>query len=316
MKVLIPDTLDYLSRPEFPSGVAAITYEVASPFAEEHFDADVLVVWGTRVRHMRTAAPHLRNLQLVQTINAGPDSALAVDFAPSVVIACGRGLHDIPVAEHTLALVLAAARRLDLQIDNQRRRYWSDDLGGLGQVHHFPGLGTLHGKRVLIWGFGSIAQRLSPMLKLLGANVTGVARTAGARSGTDVVTEDQGRVLLADTDLVISLLPATTTTEGFFDEQFFAALPGHAWFVNVGRGRTVNESDLVKALESGALAGAALDVTAHEPLPEGSPLWTAPNVIITPHAAGGRPVGAYELVLENIKALREGTELRNVVDRT
>ncbi len=121
--------------------------------------------------------------------------------------------------------------------------------------------------------------------------------------------------LLPTADLLVVLLPATPETQAVVDAQVFGRLPAHAWLVNVGRGATVNESDLIAALRAGDIAGAALDVTATEPLPAGSPLWEAPNLILTPHIAGWRPLGASQLIAENAQALLAGTTLRNVVAR-
>jgi phosphoglycerate dehydrogenase-like enzyme len=111
------------------------------------------------------------------------------------------------------------------------------------------------------------------------------------------------------------ILPATPATTRALDAGRLAALPRHALVVNVGRGSTVDEPALVAALTERRIAGAALDVTEVEPLPVDSPLWDAPGLLVTPHAAGGRPVGADELVAANLAALLAGRELRNVVAR-
>jgi len=120
---------------------------------------------------------------------------------------------------------------------------------------------------------------------------------------------------LGETDVLVLILPATDATTNVLDAARIAALPASAYVVNVGRGNAIDEAELVAALEEGRLGGAALDVTAVEPLPAESPLWTAPNLVLTPHAAGGRPVGADELIAHNVAALLDGRELRNRVDR-
>jgi phosphoglycerate dehydrogenase-like enzyme len=153
------------------------------------------------------------------------------------------------------------------------------------------------------------------MLRLLGAEVRGVARQAGERSGFEVVAESDLTAELRRTDVLIMILPATRATSGALDAGRLAALPAHACVINVGRGATVDEPALVAALEKGRIAAAALDVTETEPLPADSPLWEAPNLLLTPHAAGGRPVGADELISANLTALLAGRDLRNVVDR-
>jgi phosphoglycerate dehydrogenase-like enzyme len=119
--------------------------------------------------------------------------------------------------------------------------------------------------------------------------------------------------VLPVTDILVSVLPATADTLEVANRQIFDALPTHAWFVNVGRGSVVNEDDLVAALHSGSLGGAALDVTDREPLPDSSPLWDAPNLILTPHAAGGRPEGVGEFLSTNIEVFHAGGTPANLV---
>jgi phosphoglycerate dehydrogenase-like enzyme len=174
---------------------------------------------------------------------------------------------------------------------------------------------TLLGARVLIWGFGAIGQTIAPLLDQLGAQVRGVARSSGERSGFAVIAEDDLPQELGRTDVLLMILPSTPATAQALDAERLAALPAHAYVVNVGRGSTVDESALVAALSDGRIAGAALDVTSTEPLQPDSPLWDAPNLVLTPHAAGGRPVGADELISANLAALLAGRDLRNVVQR-
>ena len=197
----------------------------------------------------------------------------------------------------------------------QAEHRWADELGGLQPLRPEGQVTTLIGARVLVWGFGAIGQTLAPVLKALGAEVRGAARRAGERSGFPVAGEDDLERELGRTDVLIMILPSTAATDRALDARRLAALPAHAYVVNVGRGSTVDEAALVAALEEGRLAGAALDVTRMEPLPADSPLWDAPNLVLTPHAAGGRPVGADALVSANVAALLAGRELRNVVDR-
>ena len=127
--------------------------------------------------------------------------------------------------------------------------------------------------RVLVWGFGSIGQTVAPVLQQLGAEVRGVARSAGERSGFPVVAEEDLAQELGQTDVLLMVLPSTAATTRALDADRLAALPAHAYVVNVGRGSTVDEPALVAALSEGGIAGAALDVTSTEPLPADSPLW-------------------------------------------
>jgi phosphoglycerate dehydrogenase-like enzyme len=313
MKLLLPNSVQL--DLQVPGGVEAVVYSIEDPIPTQHTDAEALVVWGNPVAQLSDAARRLTRVKWVQTLAAGPDAVLAAGFAPDVVVTSGAGLHDVTVAEHTLALVLAAARRLNLLVRAQIGHRWAGELGGMQPIEPMGSFRTLRGAQVVIWGFGGIAATLAPHLAALGASVTGVARRAGERHGFPVVTADALPEVLPRSDVLINILPATAETEHSVDARVLALLPPHAWVVNVGRGATLDEAALLEAIRSNRLGGAALDVFETEPLPAESGLWDEPNVIITPHAAGGRPIGAAARIAENLAALREGRPLRHVVTR-
>jgi phosphoglycerate dehydrogenase-like enzyme len=312
--VLLPSSIPL--SPALPDGVRTATYDVAVPLPDHLIDADALVAWGNPTSQLADAARRMGRLRWVQALAAGTDGVLSAGFAPHVQVTSGRGLHDGPVAEHTLALVLAAARRLPELVRAQDAHRWAEELGGMQRLPHEGGeFRSLSGARVLIWGFGSIAARLAPLLTVLGAQVVGVASSAGQRAGYPVIAAKDVAQTLPGTDVLIGILPATPATRRVLDADVFAALPDHAWVVNVGRGSTLDEEDLLDAIRAGRLAGAALDVFQTEPLPAHSPLWDEPRVLITPHAAGGRPIGADTLLSDNIGAFVRGEPLRNLVRR-
>lgn len=313
--VLVPTVVAIPAADQIPAGWEYVAFDPAQPVPEEHRDAEVLVVWGVGDPVLQDAARRLPRLRLVQLFSAGSDNAVRAGFAPEVVIASGRGLHDRPVAEHALALILAAARRLHVAFDAQRRHEWHAGLGGI-QPEPSPGLfSTLRGARVLIWGYGSIGSTLAPHLTALGAHVTGAGRSARQEGAVRVVDETTIRAQLAETDVLVMILPSTDATRGILGAELLEALPAHAWLVNVGRGDTVDQEALVAALHAGTIGGAAVDVTDPEPLPADSSLWEAPGLILTPHAAGGRPLGGLDLLAENLGRLAGGEPLRNVVER-
>lgn len=313
MKVLLPTSVPL--DPKLPDGVEGISYDPEAELPEEHTDAEVIVLWLNPAARMKELAERLPKLRLIQGLMAGMDSVVAAGFAEDTVIASGRGLHDLTVAEHTLALALAAARRLDRALAAQARGSWDTQLGYRQPLDNAEGLTTLRDARITIWGFGSIATTLAPYLTMLGAKITGVASTAGERSGYPVIAADDVHSVLPDTDILINILPAVPATTKIIDAVVLRALPKTAWLINVGRGATVDEAALRSALIDGEIAGAALDVTATEPLPDGDPLWQAPNLIITPHTAGGRPLGADALIEFNVRALLAGEEIKNIVER-
>jgi phosphoglycerate dehydrogenase-like enzyme len=313
MKLLLPDSLPL--SPQVPDGVQVVTYDAGAPVPDEHLDAEALVVWGSAQGDVAAVAGRMPRLRWVQTLAAGPDSVLAAGFPDDVVITSGAGLHSSTVTEHALALTLALVRRLPASARAQAEHRWARELGGVQPLRPHGAVTTLLGARVLVWGFGQIGQTLAGLLSGLGARVTGVARSAGERAGFPVVAEGDLEAELGRTDVLVMILPADASTERALDAGRLAALPDHAYVVNVGRGTTVDEDALLAALTGGTVAGAALDVTVVEPLPADSPLWDAPNLVITPHAAGGRPVDADELIGHNVAALLRGAPLRNVVER-
>ena len=313
MKILLPTSTPL--APELPAGVVAAPYDVTDAIPAEHRDAEVLVVWGNPGDALAAAARDLPRLRWVQTLAAGPDAVLAAGFADDVVVTSGVGLHNATVSEHALALTLTLLRRVPAALAAQAEHRWADELGGLQPLRPEGAVTSLIGARVTIWGFGGIGQTLAPVLTALGATVRGVARSAGTRAGFDVVAEDDLDAELAGTDVLVRILPATDGTEKALDAGRLAALPAHAYVVNVGRGTTVDEDALLAALAEGRIAGAAIDVTAVEPLPAASPLWDAPSLVITPHGAGGRPVHADALIAANVAAFLAGEQLVNVVER-
>lgn len=315
MKLLVPDTV-VLDRAQLPEAVQVVAYVAgADPVPEEHCDADALVAWGNQPQQLAAFARDLPRLRWVQSLAAGPDAVLAAGFPPEVTITGGQGLHDVYVAEHALALILAAIRRIPTMVRAQEQHRWLSELGGQVQARQPEKVWSLTGARVAVWGFGGIGRRLAFYLAALGATVTGIARSSGSRDGFPVVGPDGITDLLRATDILVLALPNLPSTHHALDAESIALLRKEAFVVNVGRGATVDEEALIRALASGELAGAALDVFADEPLPKESELWTLPNVLVSPHAAGGRPLGAADLIARNAVAFIAGDQLVNVVSR-
>ena len=315
MKLLYPTSLELDTGLLEGFGVSLCSYHVDEVLPREHYDAEILVTWGNRAEMLQDAAAKLNHLRWIQSLAAGPNDVLNAGFAEGVTVTSGSGLHDRTVAEHTLGLLLNAARRFYEMRDLQLQRRWAGHLGGSQPDRPNNSFRTLRDAQVLIWGYGNIAGALAPHLKLLGAHVRGVARSAGVRDGTEVFTEDALPQLLSHTDALVMILPASEATRHALSSERLALLPRHAWVVNVGRGTLVDEAALAEVLRAGELGGAALDVFETEPLPAASPLWNAPNLIVSPHAAGGRPQGAETLIAENLRQFLAGQPLKNVIAR-
>jgi phosphoglycerate dehydrogenase-like enzyme len=308
----VPSTVDLAG--ELHPLVMVESYDPYAAIPAEHHDAEAIVTWGNNSQNLDSIA-RLERLRWVQALSAGVDHVLKVDFPDGVIVTSGSGLHDRTVAEHATALALTLLRRMPEVSAAQERHEWSSELGGLQPLRPQDRVTSFIDANVVIWGFGNIGQNLAGVLSLLGAKVRGVARSAGERGGFPVIAEDELDEALAATDVLIMVLPSTEATHHALDAARLARLPRHAYVINVGRGSTIDEAALAAALRSGSLAGAALDVTETEPLPEESELWDTPNLIITPHAAGGRPDGAQRLIRENLHAFLAGEPLRNVVER-
>jgi len=217
---------------------------------------------------------------------------------------CGKGVYAPPVAEHAVALALAGLRHV---VAYGRAHTWTGPAGR-----------NLLGARVAIVGGGEITRELIALLGPFGCTVTVVRKHAHPVPGAArTVATAELHEALADADVVILALALTPETTGIIGSAELAVMPDHAWIVNVARGRHIATDDLVAALGVGTIGGAALDVTDPEPLPDGHPLWTLPNVIITPHVGNTPEMGIPLLaarVAENVRRFAAGEALLGLVD--
>lgn len=311
MKLLYPTSLELDIDSLRGFAVELCPYDVTVPFPDDVLDADIMVTWINTRANLSDAAARLHQLQWVQALAAGPNDVLEAGFdTKRVTIAVGAGIHDDTVAEHTVGLLLDGARRFYEARDCQVRKIWPQRLGG---PYPRPGeFRSLRGARVLVWGFGGIAAKLTPLLQAFGAQVRGVARRPGVRAGVEILSDKELPRLLPETDALVMILPGSEATRDALNAERLALLPSHAWVVNVGRGISVDEDALADALDAGKLGGAALDVFKTEPLPADSRLWTTPNLLISPHAAGGRPDGCTDLIAENLRSFLAGRPMKGV----
>lgn len=217
---------------------------------------------------------------------------------------CAKGVYADPVAEHALALLLAGLRNLPAYA---RAGTWT------------PGVGrNLIGARVTILGGGGIAEVLVALLVPFRAHVTVVRARPRPMDGVErVLGPDELHEALTGADALVLALPLLPETDGVIGAEELALLGSEAWLVNVARGAHVQTDALVAALSSGALGGAALDVTDPEPLPDDHPLWTLPNVLITPHTANTKAMARPLLgarIEENVRRYRAGEPLLGLID--
>jgi phosphoglycerate dehydrogenase-like enzyme len=218
-----------------------------------------------------------------------------------------------PIGEHVIALMLALTRGLDGYIAAQREGRWDDEA--------VPGsrLWEVNGKTMLVVGLGGIGTSTAQMAHSLGMRV--IATRNSSRDKPDFVEyvglSDELPTLIGQADVVVNATPLTPQTRGLFNAALFAKMKTSAYFINIGRGQSVVQADLVAALNGGVIAGAGLDVTDPEPLPKDNPLWRAANVIITPHVSSysdNRTERVWLLMRENLRRYAAGEKLLNVVD--
>ncbi|APE33715.1 hydroxyacid dehydrogenase [Nocardia mangyaensis] len=232
---------------------------------------------------------------------------------PGVEFTSAAGAFSHSVAEHALMLLLAGVRYLP---EHLRATSWQ-------QREFFPHVGSLRGKTVTIVGAGGIGRALIPMLAPLGAHVIAVNRSGRRVTGDGipdsvetVPAEQLGRVW-SHTDHVVVAAPATAQTRHLIGADELARLKPSSWVINVARGSLIDTAALVEALTGGVIGGAGLDVTEPEPLPDGHPLWTLPNAIITPHDSNPpqlRLAAFADHVGANVARFVDGRPLHAIVD--
>lgn len=290
--------------------LAEVRYASAADLPRALTGADVLFMWDFLSTALRDAEPYADRLRWIHQAGAGVDRVLVPWVVDSgITVTNSRGVFDHSIAEYVLGLVLSFAKdfphTLALQHDHRWRHRETE---------------MVRGRSALVVGVGPIGRTIARLLRGVGMSVSGVGRTARADDddfGSVLAASDLHRVL-PDADYVIVAAPLTDDTRGMFDAAAFAAMRPTARLVNIGRGEIVVESDLVEALRSGRIAGAALDVFEREPLPDDSPLWDMPNVVVSPHMSADF-VGWLDVLaavfVDNFRRWHAGTPLRNVVDK-
>ncbi|MET8025048.1 D-2-hydroxyacid dehydrogenase [Streptomyces avermitilis] len=287
------------------TGRVRIEHADESTLAERLPSADVLLVWDFTSHAVRRAWPgEGPRPRWVHTASAGVDHLMCPELAASdTVVTNARGVFDQPIAEYVAALVLAMAKDLPRTWDLQRQREWRHRESQ-----------RVAGTRACVVGSGPIGRAIAKTLKALGIRTALVGRTPR----TGIHGPDDLDRLMARADWVVSAAPLTEATHGMFDARRFGMMQPSARFINVGRGQLVVEEALAEALSKRWIAGAALDVFAHEPLVRESPLWEVPGLIVSPHMSGDTVGWRDELgaqFLELFERWQAGRPLPNVVDK-
>ncbi len=290
-----------------------VTAEQKGDFSNEKFEAMLAqaeIIYGFRPpQNVISRAPKLK---WIQTMLAGVDHFLTPDIVKSrVVVTNMSGIHASPVSEMAFSMMLMFAKQAPFCFLNKRQKKWERFIPVL-----------LRGKTVGIVGLGNIGKELARMSKAFGMRVIGTRRGTKREERTRhvdlIVPVTELKTLLTESDFVVLLLPNTPETRGIIGEKELKQMKPTAYLINVGRGITVDEEAMVRALEQGWIAGAGLDAYTIEPLPVDSKLWELPTVIHSPHVAG-RLVDYDEVVTElfcdNLSRYVKGKRLRNIVNK-
>jgi glyoxylate/hydroxypyruvate reductase len=295
---------DHTGRPDFrrtPEGEERFRAMLAA--AEVHYDFDRALA-----PHLPTLAPKLKWIQATSS-GIGPFVKKAGLDQTDIVITNAAGIHAVPLAEHTLLSLLYFVKDVPARRRDQRAHVWERYAGR-----------ELRGLTVVVVGLGAVGREIARLCRAVGLNVIGVRRSPvedpAALDVDEATTPDRLHEVLPRADALVLIAPHTPESEGMIGAAELEALPPGAILVNVGRGALVDEDALVAALRSGHLGGAALDVARIEPLPDASPLWDLPNVLITAHSASTvdkENERLTDLFCENLRRYLAGQPLVNVL---
>ncbi|MGP7819459.1 D-2-hydroxyacid dehydrogenase [Niallia sp. 01092] len=252
------------------------------------------------------------NIQWIQSISVGLDSVLNERTLNSdIIITNTKGCTSVPIAEHTIAMISSFARGIPAMIQNQQNKIWQN-----------TSITDLEGATVGIIGYGEIGKEIAKRCKAFDMTVIGCrkrpTRTIEEDPADQVVGLEEMDMVIKESDFLILALPSTPETFHIINKEKLQLMKPTSFLINVGRGNTVAEQDLLEILQTKKLAGAALDVFDVEPLPKDHPFWKLDNVIISPHNAYFSPKSMeryMNIFLENVYRFQNGQELINVVDK-
>jgi phosphoglycerate dehydrogenase-like enzyme len=275
------------------------------PSAEQLSRAEVLAAMGAPAG-MLSSMPKLR---WVQAMTVGVDGWLGLpDLPEGVTLTCARGTHRESMPENIIGALLYVAKPYAQAVENQKLRKW---------VHRTAQ--PVSGKTLGILGIGAIGQDVARIAAALGMRVIGTRRRPeSVPHVAEVFSPARTGEVLAQSDFVLLLLPATPETENLINAERLAMMKPSAWLLNFGRGQLIRDDDLIAAVKAGRIAGAVLDVFRQEPLPADHPFWTTEGILVLPHIGGHHPQRdkvVARLFAENLARYLDGKPLREVVDR-
>lgn len=271
-------------------------------------NADVLLAWG-RISPIQYCQ-YATNLKWIFSFSAGVEGLIVPEILKlNVKISSAKGIHGLPMADHVLCYILSFLRGFPTFFLHQHQHVWE-------KLDNVPE--ETFGKTVGIIGLGEIGKVIAKRCKAFDMRVLGVKRSPALVEYVDeVFLSEEIDHVLEQSDFIVILIPLTPDTVHFLDKAKLAKMKKNSYLINVGRGPVVDEKALIEVLQEGKIAGAALDATEIEPLPDDSPLWRMPNVIITPHTAADTPYymdRALSIFCKNIERFQTGERLISEVD--
>lgn len=279
-------------------------------------DADA-AFGGFSTQRLRAVLAGTPKLRWVHTFSAGVDRHVPeMAKYERVLLTNNSGAYDVPIAEHVIAMIFAAAKRVPEHLAAQSRHEWQRDVAHT----------EVRDATLVILGMGSIGGELARLAGGVGMRVIGIRRNASSRDGgrgggpgvDRIVSSDRLTEVAPDADYLAVTAALTPQTRGMVSAEVLRVLKPTAWVINIARGPIVDEAALAAALREKRIGGAALDVFDTEPLPAESPLWSLDNAILTPHVSNSSPrirERSLALVAENVRRFNAGEPLLNVVDR-
>lgn len=273
-------------------------------------DADIVLCWAFPEELLSAA----KRLKWIQFGSAGIDHTLFPKLVESeIILTTLSGVHQVPVAEHTMALILSLRRGIHTAMEQQLRAEWQ-------RAPISEPVGELSGMTIGIVGLGKIGLEIARLAKCFNMRVIGTKKTVtGDIPNVDEALPPSGlHKALRNADVLVLVSPLTEATRALIGEKELDMMKPGSYIVNVARGQMIDHDALIEKLKSGHISGAGLDVFPQEPLPPGDPLWRAPNIIITPHTAGSTPhypERAAEIFKKNLDAFISGEPMVNVYDR-
>ncbi len=276
-----------------------------APTPAQCADTEAMLGWGAPPGLL----PQMPKLRWVQALTAGVEGWLALpDLPPQLTLTCARGTHRESMPENILGALFHLTKPYAAAVEDQKHHKWTRRVAT-----------PLNGKTLGILGLGAVGQEVARLATALRMRVIGTKRDGAALPGlAEVLPPERTNEVLAQSDFVLLLLPATPATDNFINTERLGQMKPTAWLLNFGRGHLIADADLIEAVRSKRIAGAVLDVFRQEPLPAEHPFWGTEGIVVLPHIGGGHPQRdrvVARLFVENLGRFLDGQPMKEVVDR-